>query len=71
MPMKMQDWIAKLDAFLKFNEYEVLNDAGKVTHEIAIRLAEDEYQRFRVSQDRAFESDFEKAAKRLKRGKQE
>jgi hypothetical protein len=71
IPMKMQDWIAKLDAFLKFNEYEVLNDAGKVTHEIAIRLAEDEYQQFRVAQDRAFESDFEKAAKRLKRGKQE
>jgi hypothetical protein len=71
IPMKMQDWTAKLDAFLKFNEYEVLNDAGRVSHEIAIRLAEDEYTQFRVTQDRAFESDFEKATKRLKRGKQE
>lgn len=69
IPMKMQDWNKKLDAFLKFNEYEVLNDAGKISHEIAIQMAEDEYSRFRVTQDRTFESDFEKVTKHLKRGK--
>ena len=69
IPMKMQDWVQKLDAFLQFNEYEILHDAGKVTHELARQLAEEEYEHFRVEQDRAFESDFERATKRLKRGK--
>ena len=67
--MKMQDWVKKLDAFLEFNEYEILQDAGSVSHEVAKRLAEEEYERFRVVQDRSFESDFERATKRLKRGK--
>ncbi len=61
IPMKMQDWVEKLDAFLQFNEYDILNDAGKVSHEIAIQLAEEEFKIFRVEQDRNFESDFEKA----------
>ncbi|MBE3143437.1 MAG: virulence RhuM family protein [Planctomycetes bacterium] len=69
IPMKMQDWVQKLDAFLQFNEYEILHDAGTVSHEVAKRLAEEEYERFRVEQDRTFESDFERATKRLKRGK--
>jgi hypothetical protein len=67
IPMKMQDWVNKLDAFLKFNEYDILNNAGKVSREVAKALAEEEYSKFRVIQDRNFESDFEKAAKRLKR----
>lgn len=66
IPMKMKDWVSKLDAFLKFNEYDILNDAGKVSHEVAKALAEGEYSKFRIMQDRSFESDFEKAAKRLK-----
>ena len=69
IPMKMQDWVQKLDAFLQFNEYDILNDAGKVSHEIAIQLAEEEFKQFRVEQDRNFESDFEKATKHLNRGK--
>lgn len=69
IPMKMQDWVTKLDAFLQFNEYEILHDAGKVSHEVAKRLAEEEYERFRVVQDHAFESDFERATSHLKRGK--
>lgn len=69
IPMKMQDWVQKLDAFLQFNEYEILHDAGRVSHEVARQLAEEEYERFRVEQDRTFESDFERATKRLKRGK--
>jgi hypothetical protein len=68
IPMKMQDWVQKLDAFLQFNEYEILHDAGQVSHEVAKRLAEEEYEQFRVVQDRNFESDFERATKRLKKG---
>jgi len=65
IPMKMADWVAKLDAFLQFNEYEVLANAGKVTAEVAKRLAEEQYDKFRVRQDRAFESDFEAEVKRI------
>jgi hypothetical protein len=65
VPMRMADWIAKLDAFLTFNEYEVLGNAGSVSAEVAKRLAEDQYASFRVRQDRSFESDFEKEIKRI------
>jgi hypothetical protein len=69
IPMKMQDWIQRLDAFLQFNEYDILRDAGKVSHEIAVELAEEEYGKFRVLQDKDFESDFDKTVKKLKEGK--
>lgn len=65
IPMKMTDWIAKLDAFLTFNDYEILQDAGRVSHAVAKALAEREYETFRVIQDRAFESDFERDASHL------
>lgn len=65
IPMKMADWVEKLNAFLKFNEYEVLQDAGKVSHDVAVMLAEKEYEKFRVIQDRNFESDFDKEAKKI------
>lgn len=65
IPMKMADWITKLDAFLSFNEYEILKDAGKVSHAVAKALAERAYDAFRVVQDRAFESDFEREATRM------
>ncbi len=63
--MRMADWVGRLDAFLAFNEYDILKDAGRVSHEIAKALADGEYDKFRVTQDRAFESDFERAATRL------
>lgn len=66
IPMKMTDWISRLDAFLQFNEYQILNDAGKVKHEVAVKLAEKEYEKFRVIQDQNFESDFDKEMKRVK-----
>ena len=65
IPMRMADWVRKLDAFLQFNEYEVLTNAGSVSHEVAKQLAEAQYARYRVGQDRAFESDFEREIKRL------
>jgi hypothetical protein len=67
IPMKMKDWIERLDSFLKFNEYDILNDSGKVSHEVAMSLAEEEYAKFRVKQDQSFESDFERAVKKLKK----
>ena len=68
IPMKMTDWVAKLDAFLAFNEYEVLTNAGQVSAAVARRLAEEEYAKYRVRQDREFESDFEREVKRLQGG---
>lgn len=65
LPMRMTDWAAKLDAFLQFNEYEVLTNAGSVSAEVAKQLAEEQYAAFRVKQDRAFESDFEREIKRI------
>lgn len=65
IPMKMADWIQKLDAFLQFNEYEILQDAGKVSRAIAEKLAHQEYDKFRVVQDRNYESDFDKSVKKL------
>ncbi len=65
IPMKMTDWVTRLDAFLQFNEYEVLKNAGSVSAEVAKRLAEKQYETFRVKQDHAFESDFDKEVKRI------
>jgi hypothetical protein len=65
IPMKMNDWIEKLDAFLQFNEYQILKDAGKVRHEVAVILAEKEYDKFRVMQDQQFESDFDREVKKI------
>jgi hypothetical protein len=65
IPMKMADWVQKMDAFLQFNEYKILKDAGKVSHEVAKKLAEKEYERYRVIQDQSFESDFDKEVKKL------
>lgn len=59
IPMTMEDWAKRLDAFLKFNEYEILNDAGKVSAEVAKLFAESEFEKYRVVQDRLFHSDFD------------
>jgi hypothetical protein len=58
--MSMKDWAAKLDAFLQFNEKEVLDHKGKISHEVAIVLALDEYEKFRVVQDKEYVSDFDR-----------
>ena len=64
-PMRMADWAARMDAFLQFNEYEVLTNAGQVSAEVARKLADEQYESFRTRQDRDFESDFEKEVKRI------
>lgn len=65
IPVSMADWVQKLDAFLQFNDYEILKNAGSISHEIAKKLAEDQYEKFRIEQDRLYESDFDKLAKKL------
>jgi hypothetical protein len=65
IPMSMADWVSKLDAFLKFNEYDVLSNAGKVSHEVAKQLAEKHYETFNKVQDRSFESDFERTTQKV------
>ena len=66
-PMKMKDWTQKLDAFLKFNEQDILQDKGKISHEVAVDLAEKEYESFRVEQDKNYVSDFDELAEKSKK----
>ena len=60
IPMTMQDWSIRLNRFLEFNEHEILHNTGRVTHEIAKAFAESEFEKYRVVQDRLFESDFDR-----------
>ena len=68
IPMHMQDWIQKLDAFLSINDRDILNHAGKVSHEMAKQIAEGEYDRFsakRLADGKNQLSDFDKAVKQI------
>ncbi len=60
IPMSMEDWAKKLDAFLQFNEYELLNNVGHVSAQVAKVFAESEFEKYRIIQDRLFQSDFDK-----------
>lgn len=62
--MYMTDWIKKLDAFLQFNEVAILKDTGRVTHEVALALAEKEFEKFRIIQVKLVESDFDNVVKK-------
>jgi hypothetical protein len=68
IPMTMQDWAGKLNAFLKFNERDLLDHPGKVTQEVARAFAESEFEKYRVVQDRLFESDFDRHVKKTLKG---
>jgi hypothetical protein len=65
IPMSMEDWEKKLNAFLQFNEREILDHPGKVTQEIAKAFAESEFEKYRITQDKLYESDFDKHIKKL------
>ena len=65
IPMTMQDWAVKLNAFLQFNERDLLDHPGKVSAEVARAFAESEFEKYRIVQDRLFESDFDRAIKQL------
>lgn len=60
IPMTMADWASKLDAFLQFNDADILHDKGKVTAAIAKAFAESEFEQYRVIQDRLYQSDFDR-----------
>lgn len=60
IPMTMEDWSKRLDLFLMADDREVLQDASKITAEIAKAKAETEFEKYRVIQDRLFVSDFDK-----------
>lgn len=69
--MQMKNWVEKLDAFLQFNEREILQDNGKISHEVAVALAESEYQKYQVEQDKKYVSDFDQTVKKyLQKGKE-
>ncbi len=63
IPMTMKDWAKKLQAFLQFNERDILSYPGKISKEIAKAFAESEFEKYRIVQDRLFESDFDKHIK--------
>jgi hypothetical protein len=65
IPMTMEDWAEKLNAFLQFNERDILDHPGKVSREVAKVFAESEFEKYRIVQDRLFESDFDRHIKKL------
>ena len=65
IPMTMQDWETRLNRFIEATDREVLQDAGKVTAEIAKAHAESEFEKYRIVQDRLFESDFDRLLKQI------
>jgi len=67
IPMTMQDWETRLNRFLAATDREVLQDAGRVTAEIAKEHAEAEFEKYRIVQDRLFESDFDRVVAETKR----
>ncbi len=71
IPMTMEDWATKLNAFLQFNEREILDNPGKVSQEVARVFAESEFEKYRVIQDRFYESDFDRTIRALQLKKSE
>ena len=65
IPMTMADWEVRLNRFIEMTDREVLMDAGRVTAELAKEFAESEFEKYRIVQDRLFESDFDRAVKQL------
>jgi len=67
IPMTMEDWSKRLDMFLEFDDRAVLQDSGKITAQIAKEHAESEFEKYRIIQDRLFESDFDRMLKRIEK----
>lgn len=71
IPMTMEDWASKLDAFLRFNDADILTHKGAVTAEIAKAFAESEFEKYRVIQDRLYESDFDRMLRQIEEAETE
>jgi hypothetical protein len=65
IPMTMQDWETRLNRFIAATDREILQDADRVTAEIAQAHAESEFEKYRIVQDRLFESDFDRMIRNL------
>ena len=61
----MEDWAKRLDLFLQYDDREILQNAGKISHEIAKEHAESEFEKYRIVQDQLFQSDFDKLINKL------
>ena len=68
--MYMRDWVERLDAFLQFNEEDILQNKGTVTAAIAKAFAENEYDKYRTIQDRLYQSDFDRLVADTEKGKE-
>ena len=71
IPMTMKDWSDKLNVFLQFNEKDILNNAGKISAEVAKQFAESEFEKYRPIQDKLFESDFDREVIKFLKSKEE
>jgi len=65
IPMTMEDWAKRLDAFLEFTDRNILQSSGQVSANMAKSHAESEFEKYRIVQDRLFESDFDREMKKL------
>jgi hypothetical protein len=65
IPMTMEDWAVRLDMFLEFDDREILQNAGKITAQIAKDHALSEYEKYRVIQDKLYKSDFDRLLEKL------
>ena len=65
VPMYMKDWIEKLHGFLQLNDRNILDHAGKISHQLAVEKAETEYDKYNQVMNNAIESDFDKATKNI------
>jgi len=63
--MTMEDWAKRLDLFLEYDDRKVLRNAGEISAKIAQSFAESEYEKYRIIQDKLFESDFDKIVKKI------
>ena len=71
IPMTMQDWEQRLNGFLKLWDRDVLQDNGKIIAELAQAKAESEFEKYRIVQDRLYQSDFDKLLLQVKKDKNE
>lgn len=64
-PMRMKEWVKKLDDFLKISDKELLHNAGLISHKQALEKAQKEYKKYREEEDKKYISDFDKEMKKL------
>lgn len=65
IPMTMSDWAIRLDRFIEMTDRDVLRDAGKITHELAVKYTETEFEKYRITQDSLYTSDFDREVKNI------